>query len=383
MTTDSTTINSDTIIEQLYQNQNLISDSLKISMQGCVIELVSNSSELLSGLEIYFRGCQVLYDAKNNANAKHHLKIEIIESAPVTLAIDFIDWKREPGKSGRKDAYYDFEDQGQAIRLVQKVRTGMVFLQSSDRQIAAGPCVANDNQVINFINSQYMNWLQNNNWLICHASGLVYQDNKHSYGIGMAGLSGGGKSTLMLKLLERSEFSYMTNDRLFIRNESGSEQIEMCGIPKLPRINPGTIIGNPKLHSILSDDKKSYFQQMPTEQLWDIEEKYDVDIAATYGDKKLKHQANLNKFIILNWQRNGSEPTRLSRINIEDRHDILPAIMKSPGPFYLNTEGKFEQDTNAQDKNHYLQLLKNIEIYEVNGGVDFDQLTTLCFNMMN
>jgi len=64
------------------------------------------------------------------------------------MDFDFKDWTREFGKSGRKDSYVDIED----ARLIHKVRTGMVFLQSSDQKIAAGPCLQNDNQVINFIN---------------------------------------------------------------------------------------------------------------------------------------------------------------------------------------------------------------------------------------
>ena len=58
--------------------------------------------------------------------------------------------------------------------------------------------------------------------------------------LGIAGFSGGGKSTLMLQLLDNDEVSYLTNDRLFIH--AGSGQIMARGIPKLPRINPGTIV---------------------------------------------------------------------------------------------------------------------------------------------
>jgi len=374
------------VIEQLYQGERLTTQCLQISMeasgQSCLIELFSNSAKLLAGLAEYFNACDVINTKPNDA-FKHKLKLELIESDPVELDIDFIDWKREPGKTGKKDAYYDFEENGNPIRLVKKVRTGMIFLQSEQRQIAAGPCIANDNQIINFINSQYMNWLQNNDWLICHSSGLVYEKHNQSHGIAMAGLSGGGKSTLMLELLELPEFSYMTNDRLFIIKDSNSESIAMAGIPKLPRINPGTIIGNPKLHSILPADKKAYYQQMPKEKLWDIEEKYDVDISDTYGENKISHQANLNTFIILNWNRNSSEAPKLNEVNINQRHDILPEVMKSPGPFYMNNQRVFEQDSNIQDKADYLKLLSQIKIYEVTGGIDFKHLTKLCLEIFN
>jgi len=165
--------------------------------------------------------------------------IAIDREAPDT-GIDFVDWQREPGKTGRKDSWFDVP----GGRVVRKVRTGMVFLQSETQRIAAGPCLEYDNQVINFINAQYMNWLQHRGWLICHSAGLVYRGS----GFGIAGFSGGGKSTLMLHLLEHDAVSYLTNDRLFVRKEAG--QTRAVGIPKLPRVNPGTIVHNARLQGL-------------------------------------------------------------------------------------------------------------------------------------
>ena len=137
------------------------------------------------------------------------------------MSLNFIDWAREPGKTGRKDSYVDLL----GGRLLRKVRTGMVFLQSDTWRIAAGPCEANDNQVINFINAQYMNDLQRHDWLICHAAGLV----RGERAVAIAGFSGGGKSTVMLRAMEHPSLDYLTNDRLFIR---GDEQgVQAAGIP--------------------------------------------------------------------------------------------------------------------------------------------------------
>ena len=51
---------------------------------------------------------------------------------------------------------------------------------------------------------------KNSNW--------VKKNNQN--GIAIAGLSGGGKSTFMLKLLEQKGIQYLTNDRLFIKKET-------------------------------------------------------------------------------------------------------------------------------------------------------------------
>ena len=213
---------------------------------SAALRLRSNSEQLVTGLRRYFA------HALGEAGVVD-LDVLAIEREAPDLGVEFVDWAREPGKSGRKDAYFDLE----GGRLIQKVRTGMLFLQSESECIAAGPCLENDNQVINFINAQYMNWLQHRRWLICHASGLVYRGQC----LGIAGLSGGGKSTLMLHLMEHEGVSYLTNDRLFIRREG--EAVSARGIPKLPRINPGTIVHNERLHSLIESAERERLLGLP------------------------------------------------------------------------------------------------------------------------
>ncbi|MCU7940018.1 MAG: HprK-related kinase B [gamma proteobacterium symbiont of Bathyaustriella thionipta] len=356
----------ESISQQLIQEKQLVSERLHLKINDWRLELRSNSKELIDKLSRYFSNCNVIGD-ENTAD----ITMIAIECKAPELGINFIDWKREPGKTGRKDEYFDLKD----ARVVRKVRTGMVFLQSEKTIIAAGPCIQNDNQVINFINSQYMNWLQQHGWLICHASGLVHNNN----GLAIAGFSGGGKSTLMLEFMNDSSISFMTNDRLFIKSSnSPSNQTQMSGIPKLPRINPGTIVGNPVLHSLMSPDELAHYQTMEKEQLWDIEEKYDVSIKQVYGDQRLQNDSPLFAFLILNWQRDSNKPVTLSEVNLEKHRDLLKAIMKPSGPFYQDTDAKFQTDKIQFDEDAYLSMLSGVKIYEAHGGINFKQLTELC-----
>ena len=185
-----------------------------------VLAVRSNSAELLQLLRRYF--------AHAAGTGPADVEILAVEGEQVDLGLPFTDWKREPGKSGRKDAYHDLVDG----RLIQKVRTGMVFLQNAAHRIACGPCQENSSQLINFINTQFSNWLQRRGALICHAAGLVRGED----GLGIAGFSGGGKSTLMLRLLDDPATAYLTNDRLFMQTVAGG--VRAVGIPKLPRVNP-------------------------------------------------------------------------------------------------------------------------------------------------
>ena len=338
-------------------------DELYLALGECTLRLRSNSTELLTLLADYFSHvvCEPL---------AHDIEVIAIERDAPELDIDFIDWKREPGKTGRKDSYAELP----SARLVRKVRTGMVFLQSERQRIAAGPCLKYNNQVINFINSQYMNWLQNRGWLICHASGLV----RDGHCLAIAGLSGGGKSTLMLRMMDHPGVSYLTNDRLFIRRRDGCT--EAVGIPKLPRINPGTIVHNPALHGLLTAQQRAAFLAMPPAQLWTLEDKYDVHVERVYGPGRISARASLSAFLVLNWERGSDQPLRVERVDLAERPELLAAMMKSPGPFYQFADGRFFDDRMTLDQATYLQNLDAIDIFEASGGVDFEALSQHCLD---
>ena len=352
----------DSVAAELQAGASLFSQSLNLAIGDCNLRLRSNSDALIEKLRTYFA------HAVSSNGVGPDLDVVAIERDAPDLDVEFIDWKRQPGKVGRKDAYLDM-DRG---RLVHKVRTGMLFLQSENYRIAAGPCLQNDNQVINFINTQYMNWLQHRNWLICHAAGLVYQ----GAALAIAGFSTGGKSTLMLRQLDRTGVSYLTNDRLFIRTNDGVTQA--AGIPKLPRVKPGTIVHNPKLHGLISADERKSLLELPKDKLVHLEDKYDVYVEQLYGRDRIVTDAPLAAFVVLNWHWDTDEKPVVEQVDLAKRRDLLGAIMKSPGPFYQYPDGSFYRDTTKLDEEAYLDALLGVRIYEARGGVDFDAATEFC-----
>jgi HprK-related kinase B len=226
----------------------------------------------------------------------------------------------------------------------------------------------NDNQVINFINNQYMTWLQQRGWQNCHAAALV----KDGFAYAVAGFSGGGKSTLMLQMLENEQTCFLSNDRLFIQPEDG--QLKAIGVPKMPRINPGTIINNPRLENMMTPAERESLLALSPQALWDLEQKYDVDVEAVYGPGRIVNEAPLKSFLVLNWQRESDQPLQLIKINLRERPDLLSAIMKAPGPFYQKSDGLFSIDTYHFDQEAYLNALVLVDIYEATGRVDFSTL---------
>lgn len=345
----------------LLNEYELVNSSLGLAIGEFSLCVRSNSQVLLDRLEYYFSNIVMQLSQAS-------IEIIAIEREAVELDLNFIDWPREQGKTGRKDSYIDFADG----RVLRKVRSGMVFLQSSTLRMASGPCLANENQVINFINSQYMTWLQQNSWLICHAAALVYKETAYAF----AGFSGGGKSTLMLHLLNHEHTAYLTNDRLFIRHEK--DYINAAGIPKLPRINPGTIVHNTRLHGLLNEQQRLALLALPKEELWNLEDKFDVFIDEIYGADRILSSAPLGALIILNWQHDNKRSLTVERVKLSGRPDLLAAVMKSPGPFYQYSDGHFYSYATALPTQCYLDALKDIDVYEVTGKVDFDKLSCYC-----
>ncbi|CCQ72149.1 HprK-related kinase B [Magnetospira sp. QH-2] len=334
---------------------------LDLGGDGFTLRVVSNEARLIDSLRHYFRHLSAPSTVPDRV-------LKVWQREEVPCDIPFADWSREPGKTGRKDAYADLPD----ARLVRKVRTGMLFLQAADRAVCAGPCLANENQVINFINSQYMTWLQQRGNLICHAAGLA----ANGQGLGLAGLSAGGKSTLMLHLLERDDVTFVSNDRLLVRREDGKTIAR--GIPKLPRINPGTVVHNPRLHPLIDDERRQELLALPNQALWELEQKHDVDILTLYGEDRIVPQTPLSAFVILNWSRDSTKPWRLQEVDLADRRDLLRAVMKSPGPFHQYGDGRFQADHMPFDESAYLSALAHVSCHEVTGQIDFDGVSAAC-----
>jgi len=343
--------------ERLIDGNRLVDTALDLIFGDWRIRIRSNDQTLLERLAGYF-GPYV------TALGEVDAEVIAVECPPPELGLTFIDWRREAGKTGRKDSYLDLSNG----RLVRKVRTGMVFLQHTCWRIAAGPCLANDNQLINFINSQYMNHLQQRGWLLCHAAALE----RDGRALGLAGFSGGGKSTLMLNLMEQPEWRYLTNDRLLIRQRGGS--VECRGIPKMPRVNPGTLLHNPRLTNLLDEERAASLRSLPRDRLWSLEEKHDVMIAKHYGPDRLAQEARLAHLVILNWSHSGGHPARLVPVDVMQRGDLLDAVMKSPGPFYQAADGRFQGDTMPLHAEAYRRALQAVTVHEVTGRIDFETL---------
>ncbi|MBZ0253691.1 MAG: HprK-related kinase B, partial [Candidatus Methylomirabilis sp.] len=204
-----------------------------------------------------------------------------------------------------------------------------------------------------------------------HAAGVA----REGRGLGLCGFSGMGKSTLALHLMNRG-LDYVSNDRLLARREGSG--VRMFGVPILPRINPGTALGNERLGSILSPERRKAVAAMPLDELWELEEKYDVFIDEVYGEGRFRLAAPMTALGILNWRRDGTPP-RLEEVSLAERPELMPAFMKEPGLFYEpdgeDVEARFSEDA-------YRRALAGVRVLEISGGVDFERAAAACLEAL-
>jgi HprK-related kinase B len=328
-----------------------------LSMGDCRFLVMTNSENLARELTTYFAPF-----LKSPANTD--ITITALQAEVPDLGLSFQVKEPDPGKSKIKEEWADIE----GGRVIRKRLTGMHFLFGKGRNLAVGDCEANPNQVVNFINNRFIERKLNDGCLLAHAAGVAVCET----GMAMAGFSGMGKSTLALRLVSKG-VTFVSNDRLMI--SPGTPGPVMFGVAKHPRINPGTALHNPDLTGIISPEDALRFQSLSPEELWSLEHKYDALIDQLFGPDRFILQCPMRYLALLNWHRDGS-PTRMGEIDINERHDLLEAFMKDTGLFFTAENGY------APSAEDYARALRGCRVFEISGGVDFEQAAAGCLRLL-
>lgn len=337
-------------LARLLDDEQLAPRRLVVRFGSCCIAIASNDRLLAEELARYYRPYLT-------ESSQVTFSITAIESPPPHLPIPLNIKPPDPGKTKVKEEYADLIDG----RVVRKRLTGLCLLFGNSVNLVAGPVRANANQVINFVNNRYIQYLLDRESLLLHAAAVRI----NGTGIAICGFSGMGKSTLSLKLMSLGG-TFISNDRLLVARTSG--RLQMFGVAKLPRINPGTILHNPDLHSMLTPEQFARYEALSPAELWDLEEKYDAFVEQIWGEGRLDLTSSFDLLVILNWRR-AEHPLTISPVQLDQREDLIPAFAKEPGLFYLPTHGR--PSSRASD-DQYRELLGTCPIVECTGAADFD-----------
>lgn len=337
------------------------SSKLSLTFQGLGFTIMADDSSILDYLQDYYRGLS------DNSQIMASKRLFLINTAPDFHSGNWQPVERDkPSPLGLKEAYIDIA----GGRWIRKVRTGMAMFQSLADPLVIGDLEANRSQVVNFINNQFLNHYQRQGYLLGHAA--AFDIDGHTTAI--AASSGGGKSTLMLRALETKPALFLSNDRILFKPDDG--EVKVLGLAKHPRVNPGTLINSERLQHILPPEEQHRFAHMPVNELWNIEQKYDVLIPKCYGEKKISLSGTLKNLVLLDWSLNSSKQTELNAVNIEQNPEVLEGLRKSPGPFFQNVDGQFPGSA-AQSCEHYAEHLKGVRVFQLTGKTDFDRACEL------
>ncbi|BFM50027.1 HprK-related kinase B [Marinomonas sp. THO17] len=333
------------------------------------VQVRTNQADIALALKAYYKSYLTL---SSGATTQHKVQLYVIEQIAVGDDLDWLEVPREEGKLGRKEGYLDVS----GGRWIKKFKTGMSFLQRPNNVVALGPCENNLAQIINFINNQFLNHYLRQGFTLGHASAFTFLGQATA----IAAASGGGKSTLMLRCLEDSSRDFLTNDRILLKREG--KQTRTIGLAKLPRVNPGTLLNSERLRHILPDDRQQALLAMSTAELWSLEEKYDVQIEDDYGPKRVQLEGELQNLIMLDWSLDSNDATFMEPVDLTQQPEAIEGLRKRPGPFYQDAKGQFADLNDIDSIPHYVDALRNVNVFRLGGKVDFDRAYQLIGDML-
>jgi HprK-related kinase B len=324
---------------------------LGLRVAEVALEVATNDADVWSALRAYYAPwlASVVAPAAS---------VRLIQGAPVARG-GFTDLVRADGKRV-KEAVQDVA----GGRLILKRATGVIMGRAADQAFAVGDLRANLNQAINLVNACYAKLVVDRGHALLHAAGV----SRDGRAVVLAGPPGAGKSSAALHLVDAG-FRFLSNDRVLARVDGG--RVKALGYPKQPRVNPGTLLGHPRLAELLKPQERAQLEAMDPAALWELERKRDVDLDAIYGRGTVVLHADMEALVLLRWRRDG-EGFRLERLAPDAALERLDVFRKDLGAFDLDRVPG--APPTAAELDGYRALVSTVPVFEVAGRADFRAL---------
>src|SRR5207245_9869090 len=219
-------------------------------------------------------------------------EVSLIQGS-VPVSGEFVDVVREGGRRP-KEATQEVA----GGRLVLKRATGVLIGLRPGGAFAVGDIRRHLNQGINLVNNCYAKVALRRGHVLLHASAVTRKERTAV----LAGPPGAGKSTSALHLVEAG-FRCLSNDRVLAKPMA--DMVEALGYPKQPRVNPGTLLGHPRLSALLEPADPAALAALPARQLWDLERQSTLDLDSIYGAGTVELRGRMEALVLLKWRRDG------------------------------------------------------------------------------
>jgi len=323
---------------------------LTFSFLGVALSVHTNDPRVASGLDRYFAPFRM------SVPAREALPIYALQGTPIYDPLSLDDVARQGPSRTVKEASYNVP----GGRIVVKRRTGVVVYIAEPDHCVVGDLVRNLNQAANVISMVFAKAMLRRGYVMLHASAALGEEG----GVAFAAQSGAGKSTMALALVEAG-YQFVTNDRLLVRLDNG--QVEMVGVPKIPRVNPGTLLRLSRLTALLPPEARRRYEHMSPDALWATEEKRDVEVDRIFGPGTFQLTGRLRVIYLLAW-RQGEVRWEVHPLEPAVRRAALRRMVKRVGVQDLQPPAPAAQEA-ALDA-----MADAIPVYEVTGQPDVGAL---------
>jgi HprK-related kinase B len=321
-----------------------VANGLALHFGECTVAVETEDAAVAAKLRRYFGDFAA--DLKDGDRPRTLLRV--IEEEATEPEEGLIAWT-EKGK----DAFLDLP----TGRYVRKMRTGVTISIQEDSWSSIwtmrGPVNHNFSQVINMLGNIYGLNLMDRGSAMIHASAVA---NPKGHAIAIMAQSGMGKSSVAVRLMEQG-FDFISNDRVILEPPIADDGVIAHGLPKLPRVNPGTLLDGEHTRFILDPAAQDRYAALPREELWQVEEKYDLEVDRVLGRRWLL-SGELKAALVLNWHHQ-DDGLHLQRLTPSQALTELKHVSKSFGVFDMRLVSRSDAAL--------AQTARRIPIYRVTG----------------
>jgi HprK-related kinase B len=323
-----------------------VASGLALHFEGCTIAIETEDDGIVAKLRRYFGD----FAADPDSGDRPRTVLRIIESDPTEPEQGLVAWTDKA-----KDAFLDLP----SGRFVRKMRTGVTISIQEDSWSSVwtmrGPVNRNFSQVVTTLGNIYGLHIVDRGGAMIHAS-AVCDDGGSA--IAIMAQSGMGKSSVAVRLMEQG-FDFISNDRVILEPPMVDSIVMARGLPRLPRVNPGTLLDGEHTRFILDPSVQDSHAEAPQ-----IEEKYDLDVDRVLGRRWLL-SGQLKAALVLNWQPDG-EGLHLQRLTPGQALTELRQVSKSFGVFDVRLVSRSDAALS--------ETARRVAVYRVTGRTDPDLL---------
>lgn len=293
---------------------------VRLDFLGYRIDVRTNSLRAASYLRSYFRQ----YLSSHGAPAR---TLHAVSGTPQFDAAKMAPWSRSSQVTrAPKESYYD----ERTVRLILKNRTGMLIRLNREATSITGDVDRHLIQVVNLTATLFGLDMLRRGYVMVHGSAVARTDSEEAFVF--LGNSGSGKSSVALQLIERGGWDFVSNDRVLLKVEN--DGIRVVGLPKKPRVNPGTLLASEQLAHLLPARKRPAYEKLSKSELWGIEDKTDVDVGRALGARE-RLSAPLARIYSLEWRRDDSG-MEIGQMDAAAAVDAMGVTHKDFGVFEIN-----------------------------------------------